>query len=247
MWLKNVQLHKYIHTQGFFFFFLFFKAAQCGKMELGMDRVFKQEQPLHICGENRVWFDPVLSVLISHIGHAVFTLCHSEVIFRVLPSRGCCTAHAFAAREHTSPQEQHWRQKASPQVCAANCAAENLALPAKEEVLAPICPRMQGPHFKWEEKWSKMWEKLRAVCLLFFTFGDWFRYAFVWKLLSPRTWVTHTQPRKTEILSKWNCAHNNSPRSTAVPLGTAWVSLAYASGTGSTKNSRITSAEDLRA
>lgn len=74
-------------------------------MQLSVERwnlarkVFKQEeQPLHICGENWVWFDPVLSVLISHIGHAVFTLCHFEVIFGVLPSKGCCTAHALAVQ-----------------------------------------------------------------------------------------------------------------------------------------------------
>lgn len=49
------------------------------------------------------------------------------------------------------------------------------------------------------------------------------------------------------ILSKWNCTQNNSLRSTAAPLGTAWVSLAYAGGIGNTKNIRITSVEDLQA
>lgn len=68
-------------------------------MEFGKKRVFKhEEQPLRVCGENWVWFDPVLNVLISHIGHAAFTLCHFKVIFGVLPSKGCCTAHALAAQ-----------------------------------------------------------------------------------------------------------------------------------------------------
>lgn len=155
-------------------------------MEFGKKRVFKQEQPLRVCGENWVWFDAVLSVSISHVGHAAFTLCHSEVIFGVLPSKGCCTAHALAVQwTHISLPTR--KQEAFPQVRAANCAAENFTLPAKEEVLACACPRIQGAQLRWEEKRSKMWEKARAAWWLIFKFGGRLRCAFVWKFLLLRT------------------------------------------------------------
>lgn len=91
------------------------------------------------------------------------------------------TCLSCVVNTHLSLQEQYWRQKAFPQVRAANCAAENFMLPAKEEVLACVCPRIQGAHLKWEEKQSKMWERLRAACWLFFKFGGRFKCAFVWK------------------------------------------------------------------
>lgn len=107
-------------------------------MEFGKKRVFKQEeQPLRICGKNWVWFDPVLNVLISHVGHAAFTLCHFEAILGVLPSEGCCTAHALAV---------HWT---------------HIFFPMSNRHKG-LCLTLQPLPWPCRRRWTALWEHLSS-------------------------------------------------------------------------------------
>lgn len=155
-------------------------------MEFGKKRVFKQEeQPLRVCGKNWVWFDPVLNVLISHVGHAAFTLCHFEVIFGVLPSKGCCTAHALAVQwTHIFLPMSNTKGRSLFLQCTLQTVL--LKTSCSQQRFWHVCPRIQE-QLKWEEKQSKMWERPRAVRWLFFKFGGRLRCAFVWKFLFQKT------------------------------------------------------------
>lgn len=158
-------------------------------MEFGKKRVFKQEeQPLRVCGKNWVWFDPVLNVLISHVGLAAFTLCHFEVIFGVLPSKGCCTAHALAVQwTHIFLLTSNTEGRSLFLQCTLQTVPLKTSCSQQRKRFWHVCPRIQGEQLKWEEKQSKMWEGPRAAWWSFFKCGGRLRCAFVWKFLLPRT------------------------------------------------------------
>lgn len=183
MWSKNPfsYINTYIHKA--FFFFL--------RSSVWKDGIW-QEKSLQTrrTASERLWWKLGLIWSSSKCFNITHWACSVHTVpfwshFRSPTKQGLLhsTCLSCAVNTHLSPQEQYWRQKTFPWVHAANCAAENFMLPEKEEVLACVCPRIQGAQLKREEKGSKMRETLKDACWLFFKFARRLRCAFVWKFL----------------------------------------------------------------
>lgn len=194
MWSKNIQLHKYIHTQGLggWLGVFFLKNKIKKSSSVWKDGIWQEKRLQTRTASAHLWWKLGLIWSSSKCFNITHRACSVHTVpfwshFRSPTKPGMLhsTCLCCAGNTHLPPPKSSTEgRRLFPQVCAIKCAAENFTLPAEEEVLASSVPELKEHSFSGRRNNQR---RERDQELLFFTFGGRLRYAFVWKFLSPRT------------------------------------------------------------